>query len=479
MNDPKRAEVSAKLFHQLSGFNDYALGRLREDLEDLRVLKSEAATGTAVDDADRKLPELSGANADLPYASDKLALSGTREDTTKGRYIVAAQDLKPAEPIVVEPAVGACLYTKFFGSHCNACFAKLVAPVACPECAGVAFCSPECRDRACSGYHRFECHYLDLLIGSGMSVLCHLALRLVTQAGTPEKAIELGAELKRTLCAHEDRREPSDYFQRTLMAAFLLRCLQKAEFFGRRKTEAAEPTPLEAQVGGVILALLQSLQFNAHEIYETKISGEHRIDTAKVQYVGVGVYRTSAMFNHECYPGVSRTFLGTTMCLYTSRPFPAGATIPENYGMHFIRHPAAVRQRTLRSRYWFGCECRACQENWPLMDKLTDKPRMRCPYPDCDNTLNFPQKKDPKVKCWKCKRYANLENSLMMLDQCEDLYTKGARAMADQRIDEAIELLSQGIALFHKLAVPPHKSTHVAEESLRVCFADKGSINRV
>lgn len=122
MNDSKRAEVSAKLFHQLSGFNDYALGRLREDLEDLRVLKSEAAT--AIADADRKLPEVSGANADLPYASDKLALGGAREDTTKGRYIVAAQDLKPAEPIVVEPAVGACLYTKFFGSHCNACFAK-------------------------------------------------------------------------------------------------------------------------------------------------------------------------------------------------------------------------------------------------------------------------------------------------------------------------------------------------------------------
>lgn len=49
----------------------------------------------------------------------------------------------------------------------------------------------------------------------------------------------------------------------------------------------------------------------------------------------------------------------------------------------------------------------------------------------------------------------------------------------DQRIDEAIDLLSQGIALFHKIAVPPHKSTHVAEESLRVCFADKGSITRV
>jgi len=32
-------------------------------------------------------------------------------------------------------------------------------------------------------YHRYECHYMDLLVGSGMSILCHLALRIITQSG--------------------------------------------------------------------------------------------------------------------------------------------------------------------------------------------------------------------------------------------------------------------------------------------------------
>ncbi|XP_053690963.1 SET and MYND domain-containing protein 4 [Sabethes cyaneus] len=479
IGEMKRAEISIKLYHQLSGHNDYAQGRLREDIETLKVLKSEEDPVKSHYER-RTLPRLSGDESkELCSASSKLKLSGSRGDASKGQYIVAAEELKPGETILVESAYGACLYQKFFGTHCNQCFARLVAPMACPECCGVAFCSPECRDRACSGYHRFECHYLDLMIGSGMSILCHLALRLVTQAGTPEKAIEMGKELREALCAHSESRNQEDYFQRSLMAAFLLRCLQKAEFFGRRKTEAPEPTPEEAQIGGVLLNLLQSLQFNAHEVYETKISGDHRFDTAKVQYIGVGVYKTGALLNHDCYPGVLRSFHGTTMVLHASRTIAKGVNVPENYGMHFLRHSVALRQRTLRSRYWFQCDCKTCSEDWPLVDKLTDKPRFRCPQPECDNVMNYPHKKAFTVKCWKCKKTVNLDASIKILNQCEELYASGAKMMEEERTEEAIELLCRGITLFHQIAVPPHKPTHMAEESLRVCFADQASVYRM
>lgn len=51
----------------------------------------------------------------------------------------------------------------------------------CPECSAVAFCGPACASLALDSYHKFECRYLDLLIGSGMSILCFAALRVVTQ----------------------------------------------------------------------------------------------------------------------------------------------------------------------------------------------------------------------------------------------------------------------------------------------------------
>lgn len=308
---------------------------------------------------------------------------------------------------------------------------SLIAPVACPDCCGVAFCSVACRDKACTTYHRFECQYLDLMIGSGMSILCHVALRMVTQAGTPEKVLEEGKMLRDTFCAHTEHRDPEDHFKRTLMTAFLLRCLQKVEFFGRRTTEAPEPTEQELEVGAVLLSALQSLQFNAHEVYETRITGEHRFDTAKVQYIGVGIYRGASMFNHECYPGVTRTFLGTAMILHTSRPIPAGAVVPENYGPHFMRQPKAIRQRNLRSRYWFKCDCRACAEDWPQMDKLPAKPRLRCPTEGCGNALAYPSKPSQRnAKCNKCKQQINLDANVKMLEASDQLCTTGAEMMA-------------------------------------------------
>lgn len=59
---------------------------------------------------------------------------------------------------------------------------RLVAPLPCETCSGVAFCGRACRE-AGQAYHRHECRHLGLLLGSGMSVLCHLALRAVTQRG--------------------------------------------------------------------------------------------------------------------------------------------------------------------------------------------------------------------------------------------------------------------------------------------------------
>lgn len=135
---------------------------------------------------------------------------------------------------------------------------------------------------------------MDLLIGSGMSILCFLALRIITQSMTPEMALQNGRKIIADLCTHSNRRPNEDYLHRCTMTAFLLRVLQKAEFFGRRTTESgrlirlfatldstsfcvlAEPTNVELDVAEVILGLLQVLQFNAHEIFETRHGEKHR-----------------------------------------------------------------------------------------------------------------------------------------------------------------------------------------------------------
>lgn len=213
------------------------------------------------------------------------------------------------------------------------------------------------------------------------------------------------------------------------MSTFLLRCLQKCEFFGRRTTESAEPTASEIEIGALLFRYLQSLQFNAHEIYETVTSG-HKFVKSKINYIGVGIYEVGAMFNHECYPSVMRYFNGTSLIFNTIRPHDNGEVVAENYGPIFTKQNLKERQRNLASRYWFKCECRACKENWPVLDKLSNKCRLKCSSDNCDGNFAYPQNvKMLEVKCGKCKKSISLRMSLDVLGEVEELFRQGAEAM--------------------------------------------------
>lgn len=321
--------------------------------------------------------------------------------------------------MLVEKAFAARLYPRNFGSHCSVCFARLTAAVGCLDCAGLAFCSVECRDIACETFHKYECEYLNLMIGSGMSILCFITMRIILEAKTPSAAVTKANVLLGMLCAHSDIRDPEDYFQRALMATFLLRILQKSGFFGRRLTEASEPTEQELEVGAVMLQLLQALQFNAHDIYGTKVTGKHRFVDSKVQSLGVGIYQTAAMFNHECYPAITRYFQGTDIVLTSIRPLRPGDIASENYGPQFSKMAIKERQRLLRSRYWFKCECKSCVEDWPLDKHLTNFARLKCPTEHCSHFIKYPKDLNRTVKCSMCKKTVSLKAHAELLNKCE------------------------------------------------------------
>lgn len=262
-----------------------------------------------------------------------------------------------------------------------------------------------------------------------MSILCHIALRMILQFKTPEKALEAGVKFSQIFCTNSSMRSDEDFFKRCLMTTFLLRCLQKCEFFGRRTTESAEPTSIELEIATLLFTYLQSLQFNAHEIYET-VTNNHKFVASKINYIGVGIYEVGAMFNHECYPSVMRFFNGTNLIFNSIRPHGVGEIVAENYGPIFTRQNLTERQRNLKSRYWFTCECRACRENWPVLEKLNNKCRLKCTSGKCEGNFNYPQnRKMMTMKCGKCKENVDLQMSLDVVGEAEEFFRKGAEAM--------------------------------------------------
>lgn len=162
-----------------------------------------------------------------------------------------------------------------------------------------------------------------------MSILSHAALRLITQ-NRLENVLEAyknnGKEKIFRLCTNSEKRTAHDFLQRTLMACFLLRCLQKSGYFGKRDEGARisfffniflefflclcfavlPKTEDEYHIGELLLFYLQALQFNAHEIYETIYNSECRFKNDKASHIGVALYPTVSLFNHDCYPSVVR-----------------------------------------------------------------------------------------------------------------------------------------------------------------------------
>ncbi|XP_017764467.1 PREDICTED: SET and MYND domain-containing protein 4-like [Eufriesea mexicana] len=506
------------------------------------------------------LPRLSGGrNARLPAAS---ALLEIEETEMAGKRVIAAKRIDPGDRLVVEAPHASTLLPEFFGTHCQHCFSRFVAPVGCSDCSSVAFCGRKCRDAAMASYHKYECKILALLIGSGMSVLSMLALRMVTQRGEtgcyeiygalnqPDVATERvttrplttaasdgptkqsksakrrsrrkrlrntrreggtrgGTEEEETeqqrkkenpradeddakdvdddvdlrvydLVTHEKRRTAKDFFERSLMAAFLLKCLQRVGFFEKTTKDEETPNDREIAVASLLLRHLQLLQFNAHEVFETRLGAEHRFRGSRPVYLGVAIYPTVARFNHDCYPAVTRYFLGRFIVIRAIRSLLPGDVVAENYGPIFTKRTLEERRRTLAGRYWFRCECTACRENWPRFEALTnDHVRLRCPTEGCSKLHRRLRDFDSPVQCSTCRRKVHLKQSLDCVRECEQLYARGFAAMEEEEPERALKAFFEAANKFHRVAVPPHKDTHLAEIAASACMADEGTVYRL
>ncbi|XP_017798296.1 PREDICTED: SET and MYND domain-containing protein 4-like [Habropoda laboriosa] len=478
-------------------------------------------------------PRLTG--GEHPRISAASALLEIEETETAGKQAVANGSVAPGDTLVVEPALAANLLPEFFGTHCQHCFSRFRAPVGCPDCSSVAFCGRKCRDAAMTSYHKYECKILALLIGSGMSVLSMLALRMVTQIGptncfkiwralnsqadsvqressarsnSPSKLSKSAKRRERKkklrdskregnrietgesnedeqvdlrpydLVMHQKRRTADDFFERSLMAVFLLKCLQRVGFFEQAATTTDDETPSEQEiaVASLLLKHLQLLQFNAHEVFETRTGTAHRFRGSRPVYLGVAIYPTVARFNHDCYPAVTRYFVGRCIVIRATRSLRAGDVLAENYGPIFTKRSLEERRRTLAGRYWFWCECTACRENWPRFETLTnDVVRARCPTEGCSKVYQRPRDPTGSIVCCGCRRKIDLRESFEIVSECERLYERGLAAMEEERPEQALEAFFEGASKFHRVAVPPHKDTHLAEIAASACMADQGT----
>lgn len=106
--------------------------------------------------------------------------------------------------------------------------------------------------------------------------------------------------------------------------------------------------------------------------------GEHTLEVAQdraywyVKSIGSGLCPFASLFNHSCDANVKRTCIENRIAFVVAKPVAAGEQLFLSYGYSSYRYSRVERQRLLR-HFSFECDCRACIEDYALLENL---PRM-------------------------------------------------------------------------------------------------------
>ena len=169
-------------------------------------------------------------------------------------------------------------------------------------------------------------------------------------------------------------RKLSDLFRRSFVALFLVRFLYRVGFIGQDLDESYNRHANGLFLGGLLLRHLQSISCNAHEVSRLSIANVNKQPMAHsfADGIGAGIYALLSMFNHSCDPHVTRTFRGSHCQVRALRVINKGEEVLDNYGVLYAVNDLAERQQKLAEQYFFECKCTACENNWPLYDKLVN-----------------------------------------------------------------------------------------------------------
>ena len=343
----------------------------------------------------------------------------------------------------------------------------------------VMFCCLKCREEALSTYHRYECKMVDLFISSGMSIICYLAYRSISQkpldwfkknkhlfeshdktSGQTKEQKEpyVSGDYKNyyNLVNHHEKRQMGDIFHRSMFTVFMLRCLQSQGYFPNSPGESL--TEDELLIGTLLMHFLELLQFNAHEVAQFEMVSKTSQEGAKSVFIGAGVYPTLALFNHSCDPCIVRYYVEDHVVVQAIKNIRKGEEICENYGPIFFHSDREDRLSRLEKQYWFKCQCVACQENWPTMHEMTqDVLNFRCSQ--CGDSAPFHTSSNmPSLRCG-CGTNINLFKGLKDLADTELLSEAANTELQKNNLEKAQKMYTELLQKYDAIIAPPYPVT--------------------
>ena len=314
----------------------------------------------------------------------------------RGRHCRASSDCQPGELLLTEAAATWCLSPNLASSHCHHCCAPLhslgfPSPRPAQDDCPVLFCSLACLTTATASYLTTETalplsHIFSLAQTGGqtggydeISGAVMMAIRALTQQPrhllaspaprqTDETVVATGPDKLEALLnmvSHHGSRSQVDLLSLTMKTVFILQLLAKMNYCSAEEDRDT--------LGPIIFQLLEVIQYNTHPLDKivTHIDPNKNLNLVEV---GSAVFPTLARcVNHSCDPSTVRVVQGNKIFLFSRRLIRAGEEISDCYGFHYTSLARPERQRRLSKWFNFQCSCQACQLDYPVMERLSNK----------------------------------------------------------------------------------------------------------
>ncbi|CAL4121637.1 unnamed protein product, partial [Meganyctiphanes norvegica] len=345
------------------------------------------------------------------------------------------------------------------------------------------FCSEKCREEGMKKFHSVECVMLPTLIDIGIDKNALQTYRLVIREtfrklksyvpilrkeedekprhmhGFNQEGIYDTGDYRAIY--HLESNIPSrtvlDLFHKSTKALLITNMLyQTKKFFVNESGKEFMPSHEDLILtGSVVLNHLLNLPQNTFAITEFQANLLDYKNEAKQQNIAGGCYSALSLFNHSCAASTTRANYGDILVLYAKRFIPAGTEVSTSYGYSYHVDKKEERQESLLKDYKFICACKACTEDWPLLDVLPDA-NLR----PVETFIKYPD---------DCKAFKNLDysNNDIMEGKLEEMLAKYHGVFKNEKDVEIFEAtIKETVEFLERFCVMPCKEYFYAQSTL-------------
>ncbi|XP_027137114.1 histone-lysine N-methyltransferase SMYD3 [Larimichthys crocea] len=259
----------------------------------------------------------------------------------KGNGLRATARIKPGELVYSAEPLACCVSNKVSREVCHHCFSRREALLRCSQCKMARYCNTICQKQAWPD-HKRECKCLRSLLPRIPTDSVRLAARLIFALLNPSKS---SSEELYTLEEHESHlssvSEQKKQGLSQLASMLELYLQQEVPDLAQEITSALPPSCREP------LNLIAKVTCNCFTISD-----------GELQEIGVGLYPSLSLLNHDCRPNCVMVFEGTKLHLRAVRDIKP----EEELTISYIETLSLTedRQRQLEDQYHFICHCQHC-----------------------------------------------------------------------------------------------------------------------